>query len=226
MPLLLYCVTPESAAETPVSGVGGVAVRSRTENGLRFFYSDVVGQATTSPDVVAAAQQVHAVVRDIFSRSAVLPFRYPTTLKDEDEFVRLASERGAKFLDFLKRMGGKVQMDVRLSITSGTSDETLHRSPKTGERVGQPGTGRAYLEARGRRQALLSAAAEKCRQAATSAEWRNQQQGENIRCQALIPRVEVVSFSERMRALELPDGVKAAVSGPWPPAGFWDDDSG
>ncbi len=222
MPLLLYCVAPESAPETALTGVGGAAVRSRTVSGLRFFYSDAAREAKSSRDVVAAAQQVHAVVSDIFSRSAVLPFRYPTTLKDEDELARLAGERGAKFSDFLKRVSGKVQMDIRLTIASGRGDE---KAPaKEAGRAGQQG--RAYLERRARRQMLLSAAAEKCRQTAASADWRIQQLGENIRCQALLPRVEVISFLERMRALELPDGINAAVSGPWPPAGFWEDDSG
>ncbi len=174
---------------------------------------------------MSAAQQVHAVVNDIFSRSAVLPFRYPTIVADEEELARLALERGASFLDFLKRVSDKVQMDVRLAIASGTSNENPHPAPTPGARVGQPAvTGRAYLEGRARCQALLSEAAERCRQTARSADWRIQQRAENIRCQALISRVEVISFLERMRTLELPDGVKAAISGPWPPAGFWEDE--
>jgi Gas vesicle synthesis protein GvpL/GvpF len=214
MPFLLYCVAPESVTESSLSGVGGAGVRSAAQSGLRFFYSDIRGGEPLSHDVVTAAQQVHAVVSDIFSRCPVLPFRYPTIVTDENEIAKLASERGDAFRGFLERVRGKVQMDVRITLNAADSGSSV------------PESGRAYLEGKAQRQASLSAAAETCRQASDSADWRIQQQGENIRCQALVSRVEVVSFLDRMRALELPDGVKAVVSGPWPPAGFWTDDSG
>lgn len=225
MPLLLYCVAPEGVPDTNVGGVRGAAVRGTIEKGLKFFYSEAPGDTPWPKDIVAEARQVHAVVSDIFSRSAVLPFRYPTVVAEEAEIRHLADSRGGRFRDFLARVEGKVQMDIRLS---GATDQPAGRPPDDRELIGQLGAnaGRAYLEARAGRQALFSAAAEKCRQAAGSADWRIQRQGENIRCQALISRVEVVSFFERMRALELPGGVTAAVSGPWTPAGFWEDDSG
>ncbi len=203
-------------------GVGGAEVRSAVEQGLRFFFSEVEADELSSRDIVTAAQQVHAVISDIFLRSAVLPFRYPTVVTDDRELTTLAQERGAAFREYLERVRGKVQMDVRLTMDT----ESPHSiAPKPGAiRVGQPGSGRAYLEARARRQAVLTAAAETCGQTAHSADWRIQQRDENIRCQCLISRLEVLSFLERMRTLELPEGVKAAVSGPWPPAGFWEDE--
>lgn len=225
MSLILYCVAPERAPETTVGGVGGAAVRSAIVSGLKFFFSEAAAETRSSRDLVVAAQQVHAIVSDIFSHDPVLPFRYPTVLAGENEILQLAASRGAGFREFLARAEGKVQMDVRLMIATDPDKGTATPAMPDG-RVEKPTSGRAYLEARGRCQALLSAAAENCRQTATLADWRIQQQGENIRCQALIPRVEVISFLERMRTLELPDGVKAAVSGPWPPAGFWEDDSG
>jgi len=210
MPLLLYCVAPESAIETTVKGVGGAPVRRLKHGELNFFYSDISGDGPDSSDIAKAAEQVHAVVSDIFTRSAVLPFRYPTVVAGDNELARLAEERGAAFREYLERVAGKVQMDVRLTGSSIRGQRSAG--------------GRAYLEGRAKCQAQLSDAAERCRQAVDSAEWRIQQRGENIRCQALISQVEVISFFERMRALKLPDGVKAAVSGPWPPAGFWDDE--
>lgn len=218
MPLLLYCVAPAAATDTALEGVGGAAVRSTIVNGMKFFYSDVSSDMEKG-DIVAAAKAVYAVVNDIFSRGDVLPFRYPTILKDEGETKKLAKERGGAFQTFLQRTEGKAQIDIRLTVDREKSEHS--RSENGGDL-----SGREYLQARAKSQASLSAAAESCRLAAHSDDWRIQQQGENIRCQALISRVEVLSFLGRMRALELPDGVKAAVSGPWPPAGFWDDDSG
>jgi Gas vesicle synthesis protein GvpL/GvpF len=211
MPLLLYCVAPASAVDTTVRGVCDAEVRSQELSGLRFFFSEVTSEVCSSHDVATAARQVHEVVSDIFSRAAVLPFRYPTVMNDDAELARLAGERGAAFHEFLERVGLNVQMDIRLTLAMAEPAEPAS-------------SGRAYLEGRSGCQAQLSTAAESCRQAAHSAEWRIQQRGENIRCQALISRVEVLSFFERMRALKLPDGVKAAVSGPWPPAGFWEDE--
>jgi hypothetical protein len=227
MPVLLYCVAPETAADTRVNGVGGAAVSSVAVNHLRFFFSEVPAEPVSSRDVVASARDVHAVVSDIFSRTAVLPFRYPTLIADEAELVELANSRGAGFREFLNRVGSRVQMDVRLTLDRVTPSDNQGAgedgcTPPAGGQRSE--TGRAYLEGRAKCQAQLSTAAESCRQAAHSAEWRIQQRGENIRCQALISRVEVLSFFERMRALKLPDGVKAAVSGPWPPASFWEDE--
>jgi hypothetical protein len=221
MPLLLYCVAPESASDANVSGVGGAAVRSVVEEGLRFFYSEATAQTKSSRDVATAAQQVHAVISDIFSRGAVLPFQYPTVVSDVGEIERIAGERGKRFREFLERTGDKVQMDIRLEMGSAGD---AGNPPNEGPMASQLSPGRAYLAGRARCQALLSDAAEKCRVAAHSADWRSQQHGQNIRCQALISRVEVLSFQQRMRTLELPEGVKAAGSGPWPPTGFWEDE--
>src|SRR3954468_16307360 len=116
MALLLYCVALESSTDTTVTGVGGAAVSSVVHGGVRLFFSIVATDALNSRDVVTAARHVHDVVADIFSRTAVLPFRYPTVLADDAELSKLAAERGEAFRKFLERVGGKVQMDVRLTI--------------------------------------------------------------------------------------------------------------
>ena len=211
MSLLLYCVALETAADTSVHGVGDAAVRSEIQSVLRFFFSEIERADLAGLEIATAAREVHRVVSDLFSKGAVLPFRYPTIVEDSAELAKLAEERGGAFREFLLRVAGKVQMDIRLTLAAAPDEA-------------EPSSGREYMEARVRRQALLMAAAQTCREAALSPEWRNQQAGENIRCQALIERVEVISFLERMRTLELPGGVKAVVTGPWPPAGFWEGD--
>lgn len=222
MPLLLYCVASETAPDTTVKGVGGAAVCSRIERGLKFFYSEVAANGAATRDVVDAAQAVHRVISDIFKNSSVLPFRYPTLVTDELEITQLAADRGDAFCRFLERVTSKVQMDIRLTLTTEGVSNVENARPASKEP--QPATGTTYLQARAHRQATLSAAAETCRLAAGSNDLRVRDLGENSRCQVLIERVEVISFLERMRTLELPDGVSAAVSGPWPPTGFWDDE--
>ncbi|MGH9523857.1 MAG: hypothetical protein ACRD3E_15120, partial [Terriglobales bacterium] len=85
--------------------------------------------------------------------------------------------------------------------------------------------GTDYLAAKAARSAGLREAARTCREQAGGSEWRVEERGGGVLCHALIDRHEVISFQERMRRTVLPGGVKAVVSGPWPPAGFWEDTS-
>jgi hypothetical protein len=212
MPLLLYCVAPERVGETHVQGVGEARVTSVENGGLRYFVSDMQGAVPTA-EVARAARAVFNVVNDVFSRGPVLPFRYPTVAESVAELEKLAADRGKEFEAFLGRIGSKVQMDVRL--TSGepeNSSTSLAKAP-----------GREYLEKRARRHAGLASAAEKCRQQADSAEWRVEEKHANLICHALVERVQVISFQERMSRLDLPFGIKGVVSGPWPPAAFWEE---
>ena len=207
MPLLLYCVAPENAPATSSPGVGGAAVASETLQHLRWFYSD--SRASSSVPVIDAARQFNAVLQDIFSRNPVLPFRYPTTLPSHAELEKLAAGRAAAFRVFLDRIGHKAQIDIRLSV-------------KDAPTAANSGTG--YLHSRAARRSALLAAAQICRETAMAADFKVTERGENFRCAALFPRPEVVSWLQRMRTLELPDGVQAVVSGPWPPTAFWEDD--
>lgn len=206
MSLLLYCVAPEAVGETAVRGVGGAAVRSHVHAGLRYFISEF--STEKMPPVETAAREVHAIVNDVFSRGPVLPFRYPTVLQQHTELVHLAAERGEPFADFMRHVGMRVQMDVRLTAA------------EPGESAS---SGRAYLETRIQANDRLREVSEQCRMLAEVGDWRAVQRGGNLVCHALIGRDEVISFQERMRRLDLPGGMKAIVSGPWPPAGFWEE---
>lgn len=206
MSLLLYCVALESVGETGNRGVGGSVVQSHVHGALRYFVSWL--PAENMPPVAMAAREVLAVVNDVFSRGPVLPFRYPTVLQQQAELVNLAAERGESFADFLRYVGMRVQMDVRLTV--GKPDDP-------------PSSGRAYLASRIQAKDRLRQASEQCRQLAEVGDWRAVQRGGNLVCHALIGRDEVISFQERMRRLDLPGGMKAIVSGPWPPAGFWEE---
>ena len=229
MPLLLYCVAPESLGETRARGVGGASVGSRVHGGLRYFVSD--NCAENVQDLAVAAREVHGVIQDVFARGPVLPFRYPTIVKDELELSRLATERGAAFAEFLQWVGERVQMDIRITGTSAQAVRTdatsgvdpLGVTTVTGAASPLERSGRAYLAGKAARGAALHESAKLCRELSRASEWRMEEREASVLCRALIDRHEVISFQESMRRLALPDGVQAVVSGPWPPAGFWED---
>lgn len=206
--------------------------------------SPIEREATATADLVKSAREVHAVVMDAFAHGPVLPFRYPTLVEDEAELEKLAQERGEAFAHFLNWVGPRVQMDVRLSMVEGETKGPSIIAAKTGPpplgttntsatppKQNQLGwaipdqSGTQYLMEKARRKSALQGAAEKCRQTAVSADWRVEEREKILICHVLLERVEVVSFQERMSRLELPDGVKGVVSGPWPPAAFWEDKS-
>lgn len=223
MSLLLYCVAPASVGECEVQGVGGALVRTVESGGLRYFLSEAFEGTGT---IETAAREVHGVIQDVFLRGPVLPFRYPTLLKDDMEMANLAEERGAAFAQFLARVGSRVQMDVRLMRTPSGGPAS---AANFGNTALGPGTasnaGREYLAERGRWKALLDGASERCRNLAEASAWRAEERAGGMVCHALIDRHEVISFQDRMRRLDLPEGVEAVVSGPWPPAGFWEEQS-
>ncbi|MGH9523436.1 MAG: GvpL/GvpF family gas vesicle protein, partial [Terriglobales bacterium] len=128
MSLLLYCVAPEAVGETGARGVGGSAVGSEVRDGLRYFLSEANEGST---DLAVAAREVLGVIQDVFSRGPVLPFRYPTILKDELELNKLAAERGTAFAQFLAWVGQRVQMDVRImrEETKGPSAAAAKSGP-------------------------------------------------------------------------------------------------
>lgn len=237
VPLLLYCVGVKEPDGVSVNGVCGARVRSIAHGGLQFYVSEVEREAMAAADVAKSAREVHAVVKDAFARGPVLPFRFATMLENETELENLAAERGREYADFLNWIGSRVQMDVRLSLREDAIDEKT-KVPSTPDANAGPrplgmtspqgtakGKGEEYLRQKAWRKSALRQAAEKCRQAAGSAEWRLEERDKILICHVLMERVEVVSFQEGMSSLELPAGVQGVVSGPWPPAGFWEDRS-
>ena len=73
MPLLLYCVAPESAPATALPGLGGIPVESIPLAALQWFFSELADPPVTrssNGQIVADARAFNAVLQDLFSRQS------------------------------------------------------------------------------------------------------------------------------------------------------------
>lgn len=209
MPLLLYFVAPEQAPDFAAKGVGDAAVQYAAAEGLRCYYSEFAA----TENAATAALQFHRVIQQALHRGPVIPFRYPTVVRNADALREPLVQRGARFRAHLADHAGHVQMEVRLRLTAQTRPQ-----PQT------VSSGAAYLRQRAEAMRVLDRAAETCRESAPALEWRRRDSGDMVRCYFLVDRTQSAAFPDRLRAIQLPEQVTAIVSGPWPPMEFLEDE--
>ena len=209
MPLLLYCmIEAELQVAPPPRGVQEAAVEQVCDSGLCCFYSLVEALASDPASVKASALQFHNVVSAIFARAAVVTFRFPTLVADENELMAHLRAHAAEYLQALIRLRGMVQMEVRIASAA---------PPAAGE------SGAQYLRNRQERLTQLRDAASNVRSATQSlvTDWRERETNKGWRCYALIARGQAGKFQEMVRSLETPpDGFQLTVTGPWPATEF------
>src|SRR5438445_759612 len=145
MPALAYCITEsEGPLEVPLTGVGGMAVESLEQSGLRCFVSrNPSSDPMLGPPAREAALAFHRVLQEIFRQTAIIPFRFPTVLSDEAELSGHLNEHAAKYHEALGRLHDMVQMEIHLAWEG--SQQSAPDKP----------TGAEYLKARQAEQAGL-----------------------------------------------------------------------
>lgn len=205
MPLLLYCIS-ESAALPPSDGVRGRRVEGEAIAGMECYYSVFPEPLIklTKDDALA----FHHVITAIFSRTAVIPFRFPTMLEGKGELEVYLETEGHDLLESLQRLREFVQMEVRLTVGDATAAPA--------------GSGKEYLQHS--REDLLDLS-ESVRELLEEdvRGWHTREFQSGLRCYALVPRHQVAGFRHKCNRLKLEGGVRAAVSGPWPPSEFMHD---
>ncbi len=205
MSLLLYCVS-EAEVPPPADGVRGRPVEHEAVAGMNCYYSVFPGPLTKLSKEDALA--FHHVVSAIFVRTAVIPFRFPTMLEGQGELEVYLETEGHDLLESLQRLRGFVQMEVRLTLGDG----------------GPPaaGSGKEYLENRQQARDDLLDLSESVRDllAEDVRGWHTREFQNGLRCYALVPRAAVGDFRHKCERLRLEGGVRAAVTGPWPPSEF------
>lgn len=212
MPLLAYCVVEAAAAlDPPPAGVGGSALEELLETGLRCFFARFPSTEHFSRlPAVEAALAFHHVLHALFQQAALISFRYPTLLEDEQALRQELRRRAAAYQEALSRLRHMVQMEVHIGESQSQPAE-------------KPASGREYLLQRQAGAAGCAAAVEQIRAAAGSnvVEWRQRPVGQGMRCYALLPRQAVPAFQQAVLALcrSFP---QTRLSGPWPPAEFLD----
>jgi gas vesicle protein GvpL/GvpF len=210
MAVLLYCVANPSASLNSQTGVAGSPVSTLEHSGLGIFYSE---NATADPWLRAplrtSAEEFHRVQRELFSRGAIVPFRFPTILESENKLREHLGQRADEYKNLLQRFATSVQMDVFL-----THATALSTNP----------SGAAYLRERQERNRALEQFAAKLRTHAEplAKDWRQRSVSNGLRCFALLERKQVEEFNEKMKTLAVPSALNARISGPWPVAEFLD----
>lgn len=212
MSLLAYCVMEAAAAvNRPVAGVGGMPLEELQELELRCFFSPLEsGEGLSRIPAVESAVAFHQVLQALFRQAALISFRFPAVLGNEEELRQYLRQHAPQYRQALSRLRHMVQMEVHVGRTG---------HPETS----RPGSGREYLQQRQSSTAAQTAIGQRIRAATRPwvVEWRQRQAGEELRCYALLPREAVASFQDAVRGLDNPVAA-ARLSGPWPATEFFD----
>jgi hypothetical protein len=216
MDLLLYCITwVDDSVAIPRNGVKEASLEELEYSGLRCIFSrgqDLNELTAALPD---SALQFHGVVQHMFRQVAVIPFRFPTLVRDRAELEAHLQTNEQKYRESLARLQNLAQMEIRISRAKPDVEA---------ENDIRKQSGTDYLRERQKRQALLDATTETLKRAGSPwlKGWRVRQQADKIRCFALLHRGEKQSFEEALAGITVPADLKVRVTGPWPATEFLD----
>lgn len=184
-------------------------IQSLTADGLRCFFSQLNGLAAISQEDALAC---HRVIDGIFRQTAVIPIRFPTLIKSDEELHAFLQANSTKYTAALARLRGFVQMELLISLSAD---------------VAPAGSGKKYLENRSRAGQTLEAVADAIRASIgrLAAGWRTRagRQRDALRCYALIARESEKEFRNHIESMPAADGLKITFSGPWPCTEFLDE---
>lgn len=210
MPVLAYCITEaRSELAIPVAGVGSMPVKAVIAGSLQCFVShfesgSMEGKAT----IRESALEFHRTVQELFRQAAVVPFRFPTILADENEISAFLAEHSSEYENALLRLRDAVQMEIRI-------EEREVASPPAA-------SGTEYLRQRLTSHTNIAETALLFRHASEEwvREWRQREIPSGLRCYALLTREHLESFLTSMKEIPVSPGQTARVTGPWPATEF------
>lgn len=193
------------------AGVRGAAVESVEQSGLRCVYSVVDAIAGDPESLQRDALAFHRVTHELFRQTAIVPFRFPTTMSSAEELNAYLREHAAQYHAAFGDFRDRVQMEIRLQFPA---------APATPD---NSSGGAAYLRARAARARQVEQAIALCRAAIPEevVDWRQRESSHGVRCFFLMRRNVVGQFQQQIKQVRLPEGLNAAVSGPWPPTEFF-----
>jgi hypothetical protein len=224
--LLPYCVAetdaPGLAKLALPAGFRGAAVRTVEHAGLRCFVSEVgePPEKFSREDALA----FHRVVRAVFNQAAVIPFRFPTFIPNEDELDAFLDPHAAEYREELQRLREFVQMEIHINLPAPAG------GAKGAKPAGEPGAGAEYLHERAEERAAMTKTIEAAQVAIGDKAhgWHVRETGHGWRVVALVARSDVEEFRARAAKIDAKAGSKAespykiVVSGPWPAVEFMD----
>jgi hypothetical protein len=210
MPVLAYCITEaRSDLAIPATGVRGMPVHLVAAGALQCFVShfesgSMEGKAT----IREAALEFHHTVQELFRQAAVVPFRFPTILADEDEISAFLAEHSGEYESALSRLRDAVQMEIRIE----------EREPARASAA----SGTEYLRRRQTSHKRVEGTASRFREASQEwvREWRQRETPSGLRCYALLTREQREPFLASMKRVQVLPDQTARVTGPWPATEF------
>jgi hypothetical protein len=215
MSILLYCVAEKSRAPAPSVGVACLPVsRSESNEIVALFSKGASADVLTGTPLRESAQQFHHVLQQVFSGGAIIPFRFPTLMKDEAELSARLQENSASYSSYLRKFKNSVQMEAVISYSDFSSGVTAKTS------------GTEYLRSRQKHLEELQGAASQLRDCAGDAakDWRDRSIQNALRLFALVDRDRVPTFKDTLRDFKVPSRLTVRVTGPWPVTEFLDVD--
>ena len=180
----------------------------------------------------------HDVIDNCFKFGALIPFRFRTVLKDDDEVRRHLEERGTEYESKLEYLTGKTEMGVRL-IVEKSPKESLNLEIVENDISSSENPGKSYLA---KRKALygvqesFDAKCESCIEAlkmtlknlfvdlkfepSTKPATGAQEKETLISVYCLIQKDSVDRFRMAIEELKPSLDAKILMSGPWAPYNF------
>lgn len=211
MSILLYCVTEEFASTDIGSGVAGRPVLRCTQGGVDALFSqNTSAENWTGASLKQSAREFHNVLHRALAAHAVVPFRFPTLMRDEQELSAHLKDNAVEYSAQLKKFENSVQMDITITCTEPSSAAESHPS----------GTG--YLRSRQKQFDELQFIAKRIQELAgeTAQSWRDRPASNALKLFGLVNRESVDAFRERLNRLSVPQGLNVRVSGSWPVTEF------
>ncbi|MCU1284284.1 MAG: Gas vesicle synthesis GvpLGvpF [Acidobacteriales bacterium] len=202
--LLLYCVT-ESVADAHIPGVHGSPVSTIAEGGVLCHSSE--WSERNKDDAQQDALAYWSVVNRLFQQTAVIPFRFPTFMKDQAAMQEFLALNAQGFLSELRRLRDLVQMRITIP-----SEPTSNAAPPT--------SGTEFLKQRQKssRVSQDTIAALRASGEDLVREWKQSHRTGSTLLFALIGRGALEDLKSRISQIEASANVR--VSGPWPPSEF------
>jgi hypothetical protein len=209
MPLLLYCITETGFADSG-SGVADLPVTSRDHAGISALFSNAASAEFWTTGLLSqSAKQFHDVVQRVFRRSTVIPFRFPTVMKDEEELTIHLHERAAEYANQLRKFESLAQMELLIARPEGSDKR---RTP----------SGTDYLKERQLQLKQFEDLAKdiQFRVSGLANEWRTRNTNQALRLVGLVARDGVSALRAKLQDLSVPAGCTVRVLGPWPVTEF------
>jgi hypothetical protein len=209
MAILLYCIADRAASISKgITGVADSPVLRAEVGSLAAFISKSADSAVwLRAELRSAAMQFHKVQSEIFKSGSIIPVRFPTVFKDEEELRRRLQEQSEVYAQSLREFAGMAQMELRIQVLNSSDRENSGteylRNRRTGVRVAE--------EAGQQLREVLSTFAK---------DWRQAHVKDGLRICVLVRLEEVEGLRKKLRTAQLCDGIALRVSGPWPVSAF------